>query len=63
MREVVHGNISLNTTYLVRQKQEGTCKFALNILDATHFTEKECVEGVEERLFESEAQSQGLGMQ
>ena len=62
MRDVVHGNIAINTCYIVRHKLEGTCKFALNILDTSYFTEEECSEGIEDSLFESEGQSQGLGI-
>ena len=62
MRDVVHGNIAISTCYLVRHKQDGTCKFALNILDTSYFTEEECSEGIEDSLFESEGQSQGLGI-
>lgn len=45
---------------MVRDKQEDACRFALNILDTAYFTEEDCFEGIEERLFESEGQSLGL---
>jgi hypothetical protein len=53
MRDIVHGNISLSTCYLVRGKEDSVCRFALNILDTSYFTEEDCFEGIEDRLFES----------
>jgi hypothetical protein len=60
IRDIVHGNISLSTCYLARDKQDAACRFALSILDTTYFTEEDCFEGIEDRLFESEGRGLGL---
>ena len=59
MRDIIHGNITPNTCYLVRQKKkEPHCRFAFNILDTNYFTEDN-FEGIEDKLFQSEGQTLG----
>lgn len=60
LHEIVHGNISLSTCYLTKHRNDQNCKFALSILDTVYFTEED-TEEIEEKLFESEGQSLGLG--
>lgn len=39
MRDITHGNIALNTCYIMKQKNDNRCRFAFNILDTNYFTE------------------------
>lgn len=59
MRDIIHGNITLNTCYLMKQCNDTRCRFVFNILDTTYFTEDDNSQAIEDHLFQSEGQSLG----
>lgn len=59
MRDIIHGNITLNTCYLMKQCHDTRCRFVFNILDTTYFTEDDNTQAIEDHLFQSEGQSLG----